>query len=437
MQRMITIVTALVLLPASGGGETMKDVYDVQAFGAAADGQTDDTAAIQRALDTAGQRGGTVYLPAGQYLIGGSLTVPTGVVLQGSWAMAHHGIWDRNTLLLATRGHGSEDGPALIEMQASTAVRGISVYYPNQRPDAIVPYPWTIHGQGMHNTIENVTLINSYNGIAIGPEWNELHLIRNVFGCPLRRGVLVDYCTDIGRLENVHFNIHYWHRANYPGGPKGEGPTEPYRMWVQEHLVAFTFGRTDWESLKDTFTYGAHTGYLFTDFGRGQMNGSLLGCGADGCIYGVRVERVQPMGLVITNGQFAAFRHPEMPKHDDDPPICGIYTTETFSGNLSLVNCAFWAGNAVAHLNGGAAAEVRFTECHFRDWAVYRPERPAIFVDGPTLQLRGCSFATPGKALEIGPKTTTAVVTENVSVGALDVTRPATGAIVLDRNVSR
>lgn len=401
-----------------------------------ADGKTDDTAAVQAALNAAAKTGGTVFLPAGQYLIAGSLTIPTGVSLKGSWEAPHHGVCDRGTLLLATRGRGTEDGPALLELQPSSSISGLSVYYPEQKPDDIVPCPWTIHGQGMHNTIENVTLINSYNGIAIGPEWNELHLIRNVFGCPLRRGVFVDNTTDIGRLENVHFNIHYWHRAMHPNGPAGEGPTEPYRIWVQEHLQAFIFGRTDWESVKDTFSYGAHTTYTFVDLGRGAMNGSLVGCGADGCIYGMRVEKIQHMGLLVTNGQFAAFRHPEMPKQPDDPGACAVFAPAGFSGNLSFSNCSFWGGNAVAHLRGGPDSVVRFTDCYVRDWQVYNKDRPAIDVDGPSLLVRGCSFATPGKEIAVGPRTRAAIVVENLAADAFEVDTPREGRFVIERNLT-
>ena len=43
-------------------------VYDVRAFGAAGDGKTVDTPAINRAIDAAGAGGGTVYFRAGNYL---------------------------------------------------------------------------------------------------------------------------------------------------------------------------------------------------------------------------------------------------------------------------------------------------------------------------------------------------------------------------------
>jgi len=70
-----------------GGGwwEIFETDVNVKAFGATGDGATDDTAAIQAALNYAsGLTYGTVYLPKGTYLISGSgITVPIGVSLRG------------------------------------------------------------------------------------------------------------------------------------------------------------------------------------------------------------------------------------------------------------------------------------------------------------------------------------------------------------------
>lgn len=46
------------------------DWFDVKGHGAVGDGSTDDTAAVQRALDAAAAAGGgTVYFPVGKYLV--------------------------------------------------------------------------------------------------------------------------------------------------------------------------------------------------------------------------------------------------------------------------------------------------------------------------------------------------------------------------------
>jgi polygalacturonase len=59
------------ILAALGAPALHAAVYDVKNFGAAADGKTLDTAAIDKAIDAAhAAGGGTVYLPAGTYLAG-------------------------------------------------------------------------------------------------------------------------------------------------------------------------------------------------------------------------------------------------------------------------------------------------------------------------------------------------------------------------------
>lgn len=60
-------------------GDGMLNVRD---FGAKGDGKTDDTAAIQKALDAAAPKEGTVFLPEGIYL-SGELRVPSHVGLRG------------------------------------------------------------------------------------------------------------------------------------------------------------------------------------------------------------------------------------------------------------------------------------------------------------------------------------------------------------------
>ena len=65
---------------------------DARAFGARGDGQADDTAAVQKALDAAGQVCGTVHFPAGTYLCS-ELHVPPLAGLAGdpTWSYRHFG----------------------------------------------------------------------------------------------------------------------------------------------------------------------------------------------------------------------------------------------------------------------------------------------------------------------------------------------------------
>jgi len=62
---------------------------DVSKFGACGDGKTDDTAAIQRAIDAV-KTPGAVYLPEGTYLVTKTLRLRSGVVLRGAGADRTH-----------------------------------------------------------------------------------------------------------------------------------------------------------------------------------------------------------------------------------------------------------------------------------------------------------------------------------------------------------
>ena len=62
--------------------------FDVTAYGAVADGQSDSTDAFQAAVDAAAAEGGTVLVPpgtaSGGYVLNGTVTVPGGVAIVGS-----------------------------------------------------------------------------------------------------------------------------------------------------------------------------------------------------------------------------------------------------------------------------------------------------------------------------------------------------------------
>lgn len=58
-------------------------VVDVKRWGAKGDGVTNDTAAIQAAIDTAGAAGATTFFPPGVYLVS-TLTLPVHTVMQGA-----------------------------------------------------------------------------------------------------------------------------------------------------------------------------------------------------------------------------------------------------------------------------------------------------------------------------------------------------------------
>jgi hypothetical protein len=395
------------------------DHFDPAAFGAKGDAMTDDTAAIQFALDAAGRNGGVVNLPAGKYLVAGSLKVPAGAALAGAQHAPAYLKPLVGTVILATGGRDKEDGPALFELGDFATVSGLTVYYPQQKPDNIRPYAWTFHLQGGDNTVENVTLINSYNGIRIGPEENVRHRIRSVVGCVLRRGLWLDNCVDIGRIENVHWHCQWWSEL---GG--NEAKVSEY-MW--KNLEAFVFARTDWEYVTNTFTCPANIGYHFIATKNGAMNGQLSGIGSDYTNRCLVVEDLQPMGLLISNGQFVAFE-------GENP--CQLVVHPTCAGSIRLQNCAFWgpaAQNVVSHGKG----YLSLGNCYFRSGRPDRHPKPLVEAHGGKLQVQGCSFATPEPSILLGKGLQHAIVTGNNGVnGVTIINQIGTRAIIADNEPS-
>ena len=139
---------------------------NVYGFGARGDGKTDDTAAIQKALDAAGkQRGNVVLLPRGEYLIRGSLHVPQDVTLQGIFRAPNRGAVDHNygSLLLAVGGRGKPDGRPLISLGQNGTLYGLAILYPEQTaPERPVEYPWTVRQLADNGSLVNVTLLNPW-----------------------------------------------------------------------------------------------------------------------------------------------------------------------------------------------------------------------------------------------------------------------------------
>jgi hypothetical protein len=402
-------------------GEQPADVFDVRQFGAKGDGAADDTAAFQQALDAAGQAGGgTVRAPRGLYRFAGHLNVPDGVALKGMWESvpAHNGIRDRGlprptddgTTFLVTEGAGSEEGDPFITLNTNSTLKGVVLYYPDQHADDVpVPYPWAIAMRGKNPAVIDVEMLNPYNGI--DATQNERHLIRNVQGQPLQRGVFVDAIYDVGRIENVHFNP-WWSMK-----PK-------LFEWQLAHGEAFIFGRSDWQYVLNTFCFGYQVGYRFIRSDTGVCNGNFLGIGADGCRTGLEVKQSAPYGLLITNGEFVAFRGP-------DPTM--IVIDESNRGSVRFVNCAFWGPcHQIARIAGRGT--VGFSDCTFCQWDAGDEGRSAIQVSSGTVLIRGCEFQQDKPQIAVGPEVHCGVVTGNVFRGPARIRDDSEGAVVVSAN---
>lgn len=392
------------------------------------DGKSDATSAIQTLMDATAKSGGCLELPAGQFRIDGSLNIPTGVTLKGVWESTHHGLTKVGTCLMLTGGRGREEAPAGIRMNTSTGLIGLTIAWPEQSWPNPVPYPWAVLAEGMHCQIENITLVNAWNGIAMGSiSDSSLCVVRNVYGCVLRRGLFIDNCYDISRVENVHFNPHYWPRSDMDNRPINGLPNidQAVANVMRRNLEAFIVGRNDWGYFTNCFVYGAKIGIHFIQTKAGSYNGQMSGCGVDGAIRCVVAESVNPFGIIITNGQFVA--HPafketakggfvDVQEHE----IAQIVTIEKSSNFIQFNNCTFWGTSQhIAHLQGRGA--VSFHQCCMRDWGKLGQDRSAILCETGKLTVLNSMFNENGATVTLARGMTSAKILANTAQDKLIV----------------
>ncbi|MDA1190292.1 MAG: hypothetical protein O3A46_01265 [Candidatus Poribacteria bacterium] len=378
-------------------------VYDASEY------ETDDhTARLQLRMNAISEVGGGILaLPRGRYHIKGNLTIPLGVTLEGVFTSvpSHPGLRDRGqpkpeygTVLLAYAGRGTEDDAPFITISGNATLKGVVVYYPEQSNEGVpTPYPYAIAMRGNNPALIDVEPLNPYNGVDCTR--NQRHLIGNVQGQPLRRGIFVDSIYDIGRIENVHWNP--WFSME-----------KTLFEWQMENGEAFIFGRTDWQYVTNTFCFGYNIGYKFIQTENGVCNGNFLGIGADDCYTALQVDQCAPMGLLITNGEFVSF-------HGPDPTMVAV--SETNTGSVRFVNCAYWGpNNQIAKIAGRGT--VGFSDCTFMQWDRGKEGRHAIQATGGSLIVRGNEFRTNAPQVELGENVQRAVVIGNVITGAERIT---------------
>jgi hypothetical protein len=351
-----------------------------------------------------------VEVPAGRYRIHGTLRVPAHVTLQGVFRSAPNPARLGSpqvvgSLLLAYAGRGSTNGPAFIQLAGHNAgLAGLIVEYPEWRRTEVppVPYPPCVASRDTENVaIQDCCFLNPYEAIRLVRAAR--HLVRNITGYPIWRGLFVDECYDIGRIENVHF---------WPFG-LAYHQDDPYCRWINTQGVAFEFARTDWHYVANTFCFGYGIGYRFSESRHGSANGNFLGLGADSCERAVVVEQAQQPGLLITNGEFVG-------RWGSTNAVC-LEIVPRAEGKVSLVNCSFWGPIDRCVWMRSPIGQFTASACHFVHWDNRGAGSPALQLDAGRAIIQGCTFAQDGVAATIAPEVASVILTGNQAVGGFRV----------------
>ncbi len=428
MAAVLAVLAAWWVLPAAAFTPDMDGVYSVMDFGAVGDGVTDNTAAFQDAMDTAGKEGGGIVLvPRGKFLIKGHLNIPEQVTLEGIWRAPHRGVPnDAGSTLLAVEGKGDEDGTPFITMRGSSTLKGISIFYPEQeniaQPHA---YPWTIRGIGDNISILDCMLLNPWRAVDFGSGYAGRHLVRGLYGQPLKVGIWVNRIFDVGRLEDIHF-WPFW------SGPNRE---EPAAQFTKHHGTAFILEKTDGEMLVNVFCILYKVGLLFQpgvtgvsgDGSPSYEEGSAMVTNSyfDECLTAIQINGVQATsGVSFVN--------------------CHIMSTVRVApenqGEVKFTGCGFWAiPELVHHGDLEGQGTVFFESCHFSNWDRAGRGAAAIRANCRRLIVTGCEFVTTRpdhKKIELGTNVRAAVITSNIVQGGLliDNNAPSNASIVIANN---
>jgi hypothetical protein len=203
--------TGILLASSTPGTAAWTGAYNALAFGAVGNGVTDDTAALQRAIDAAQATGGTLFLPSRKYLLSASLRVRSGVKIVGTgYQSSGSQFVTTNSAAYPVQWETLRGGTTLIQTNPAASVfvvstaqaieiENLEIYYYDRQADVSVD----------RDAIYYARALSGASGVAIdadGGAFNASSILRDLFiqgadRCLSFRnseGYLVDnlYCYD-------------------------------------------------------------------------------------------------------------------------------------------------------------------------------------------------------------------------------------------------
>ena len=234
--------------------------FPVETFGAKGDGQTDDTAAIQKAIDAAAAAGGgSVLLKVARYFTTGTFVLPAGVILCGAveGPFDVSGVNPAVTTIAPTLLVTNSSSQFITLSGVGAGVTDLLFHYPNQvATSASAPkvYPYTIVESSPGAKVVRSTVTNAYNFLDI--EIGRV-LAQDLFIGALNIGVNIDHTYDFVILNHVHNGV-FWDEvesASYP---------QPIDTWVLNHGTALVVNQMDALVMHDFFVFSRFTGIVLT-----------------------------------------------------------------------------------------------------------------------------------------------------------------------------
>lgn len=243
--------------------EKLSDFASIKDFGAVGDGIADDSAAIQAAIDSLGNAGGTVYIPNGmKCYVNANITVNHNVTLKGPYSKVGSP-GSNSSIPYDTLSSIRLNSTYSIILNSGAGIDGVLIY----KSDLTFPIPatgYTFAGTAITGAGDDCFVINSmilgFNQAFYSTDVQRIKIIDVNIDC--QNGVWIDNCLDISRVVRVHC----W----------------PFAAIGGTYTLARTGNAFYWTTLNDQgraidcFSYGYQYGFRIADTGM-----VLIGCNAD------------------------------------------------------------------------------------------------------------------------------------------------------------
>ncbi len=343
----------------------------------------DASTALQAAIDELAKAGGgTIFIPVGHVRIETPIILKEGVVLRGD-----SGVFPKRqlgTVFDIACGKGQPNGTPTIGMERGTGLRELTFWYPEQNASSPVPYPWTVYATakncGNNTTILNCVFLNPWKAIRIGPEWNELHTIRNTIIYPFETGVFLDFTTDIGRLDDLSILSPRYATNTYPDIPNLANP-----KLDGIDSVGIDIGRSDWEYIRHLHIDSMKTGVRFRRGQKGTTNAVMAHSSITGCETSLEINAVNGVGVSLYSCTLLASKH-------------AVLTTPLFETVAQFNRCTLIALGGAETVRANGSGLLTFDACDF-----HRAPNNGIVAEAGRLQFVNCDIALPGNPKDMQP----------------------------------
>jgi hypothetical protein len=331
----------------------LRESVSVKDFGAVGDGSTDDSAAIQAAIDAcvyteSKPYNSTVYLPSGVYRLN------SGILLKNAISLCGSGI--SNTIINVY----DITNPA-VSLESYSNIDGITFKYPNQVISGTpIQYPPCISqaatgGGADYTKISNIRFMSTYIGISLGVTGVGAGkvTIENIDGFPYKTGIEIDRSYDNVRINNVHFN------------PSTQPFGDDLKNWVFNNGTAFLLKRADSPQLSNILAYGYMNGLRLTNSPIGGGSANMVQTTNfifDICKSPIVVDACQD-GVYFSNGICTSTNNYLSLGSNGGPCGIGGGVGDNIYVNFSNVSFRHFYTAAVI-----ATANVYFSNCEFDDF---------------------------------------------------------------------